>query len=276
MIERLATALELARKGYWTLFAAKTLRTLRLHAVLDRLTCRIAIPGELSIRPLRLHVELGDVISDDICRYGEWEPVLSRRLLAHAHRGGVLVDIGANIGYFSLLWAAAGPSNRVHAVEAAPRVFRKLVRNVCLNRLESRIRTYEVALSDREGVSAFEPGPEEQTGWGGLVDTSTVGAIEVATTRLDTLFADLPRIDVLKIDVEGADMRVLRGGERLLRDRRIGTIYFEEIIDRMAALGIAPGDAAAFLESCGYSVSRVVDPRYEGDGRITEWQAVPR
>src|SRR5262249_33844498 len=46
MIERLATALELARKGYWTLFAAKTLRTLRLHAVLDRLTCRIAIPGE--------------------------------------------------------------------------------------------------------------------------------------------------------------------------------------------------------------------------------------
>jgi FkbM family methyltransferase len=276
MPERLAIAIELARKGHWKLFAAKTLRTLGLRAALDRLTCEIVLPGEPAIRPLRVHLELGDVISDDICRYGEWEPVLSRRILSHARSGGVLVDVGANLGYFSLLWAAANESNQAHALEASPRIFRKLVRNVRLNRLESRIRSYEMALSDREGVSAFEPGPEEQTGWGGLVDTRTAGVIDVETTRLDVLFADLRRIDVLKIDVEGADTRVLLGAERLLCERRIGAVFFEQIIDRMADLGIAPGDAMTFLARCGYSVRRIIDPRYEGDGRITEWEALPR
>jgi FkbM family methyltransferase len=273
---RLVTALDLARKGHWTLFLARTFRTLELTGALDRLTCRVDVPGEPAVSGLRLHVELGDWISDDLCRDGVWEPLLTRHLLDHAKRGGVLVDVGANLGYFSLLWAVAAPGNRVYAFEASPRIFPKLVRNVRLNRLEGRIRPFEVALSDREGLSAFDPGPGEQTGWGGLLDASAAGTLEVVTSRLDTLFAHLPRVDVLKIDVEGADTRVLRGAERLLRERRIGAVYFEQITDRMASLGIAPGDAADLLSSCGYAVSRLRDPKYEGgDGRVTEWQALP-
>lgn len=57
---------------------------------------------------------------------------------------------------------------------------------------------------------------------------------------------------MLKIDVEGADTLVLRGAEALLRARRIGTIFFEDNLTRMAKLGIARGEAQALLESCGY------------------------
>jgi len=276
LTSRLVTALDLARKGHWTLFLARTFRTLGLTGALDRLTCRIEVPGEPATRGLRLHVELGDWISDDLCRDGVWEPLLTRHVLERAKRGGVLVDVGANLGYFSLLWAAAAPENRAYAFEASPRVYPKLVRNVRLNRLEERIRPFEVALSDREGLSAFDPGPGEQTGWGGLLDSSAAGTLEVVTTRLDTIFAHLPRIDVLKIDVEGADTRVLLGAERLLRERRIGAVYFEQFTDRMAALGIAPGAAIDLLSSSGYVVSRLRDPKYEcGDDRVTEWEAHP-
>ncbi len=198
---------------------------------------------------------------------------LTHSILAHAHRGGVLVDVGANLGYYSLLWAAARPENRVHAIEASPRIFAKLVRNVRLNRLQTQIQTHEMALSDRDGHDWFAPGPDEQTGWGGLTTTPTGDAFEVATARLDTLFASLERIDVLKIDAEGSDTRILRGAERMLREQRIGAVYFEQITDRMGELGIDAGEAAALEERCGYVVTCLFQ---DVDGRVSEWQAVPR
>ncbi len=275
MLARLIAAGEMARKGHWTLLVAKTLRAIGLRPALARMTCRVKPPGETFARDLRIHVELGDVISDDICRYGDWEPVLSREIVERARGGGLLVDVGANLGYFSLLWAAAHPGNRVWAFEASPRVFPKLVRNLRLNGLDGPIQTFQVALSDRDGISAFDLGPLEQTGWGGLADAPGPGSVNVATVRLDTVLSTIPRIDVLKTDVEGADTRVLRGAERALRARRVGAIYFEQSRARMAALGIEPGAPQRFLEDCGYAVSRVLDPRYEGDEEVTQWRALP-
>jgi FkbM family methyltransferase len=276
MFERVITAVDHARKGQWTLFAAKTLQTLKLRRGLRRLTCRIDIPDEPVTHGLRLYVELGDWISDDICRYGVWEPVVTRYILAHARKGGVLVDVGANLGYYSLLWARAHASNRVYAIEASPRVFPKLMRNVRLNRLESRIRAFEIAVSDRDGLCSFAPGAVEQMGAGGLAESRGPHTIEVVTICLDTLFAGCPRIDVLKTDAEGYDTHILRGAERLLRDKRIGAVYFEQITDRMAELGVAPDEAATILERCGYGVTRLPGPYQADDGRVTQWQALPR
>src|ERR1700712_2741202 len=59
----------------------------------------------------------GDVISDCIAFTGVYEPVLTRRLVEMAQQGGTLIDIGANLGYFSLIWAACKPSNKCIAFE---------------------------------------------------------------------------------------------------------------------------------------------------------------
>jgi FkbM family methyltransferase len=269
--DRFATATDLVRKRHWTLFAAKTLRTLRLGVALRRMTCAIHIPYESTTRGLRLHVELGDWISDDICRYGVWEPDLTRSIITHARRGGVLIDVGANLGYFSLLWAVARADNRVYAIEPSPRIFAKLTRNVRLNRLEDRVRACEIALSDRDGRGCFSPGPVEQTGWGGLTDAPAPDTIEVQIARFDSLFASHSYIDVLKIDAEGCDTRVLHGAERMLRERRIGAVYYEQFADRMADLGIDAGEAAVLLKGCGYAVSCL---NQADDGRVSEWQAL--
>ena len=276
MFDCFLTAIELARKGHWNLFVGRAFRMLGLHAALRSMTCRIKIPGEFLKQDLRIYLELGDWISDDICRYGQWEPVLSKAILAYARRGGILIDAGANLGYFSLLWAAANAANRVWAFEASPRVYPKLARNIQLNRLNSQIQSFQIALSDRNGISAFECGPHEQTGWGRLVVGSVADAANVEMARMDTLFATIPRIEVLKIDTEGADTLVLAGAEGLLREKRIGAVYFEQARDQMAAMGVNPGDAVRLLEDCGYEVSRLDDPRYDGEDGVTQWQALPR
>src|SRR2546427_7895311 len=82
----------------------------------------------------------GDVISDSIAFTGIYEPATSRRVALIARRGGIMVDVGANLGYFSLLWAAAAPNNRVIAFEAAPRNVQMLRRNVHRNGMDSQVQ----------------------------------------------------------------------------------------------------------------------------------------
>jgi FkbM family methyltransferase len=269
---RIGTAADLAQKRHWSLFAAKTCRMLGWEFALHRLTCAIQVPGEPSLRKLRVYMELGDWISDAICRSGQWEPTLTRAIVAHARQGGLLVDVGANFGYYSLLWAAARPDNRVFAIEASPRVLAKLTRNVRLNRLQDQVHIVQLALADRDGVGYFAPGPEAQTGWGGLTNNQDAATISTELARLDTRFASLPYIHVLKIDAEGGDTLVLRGAEQLLRKRRIGAVYYEQITDRMADLGIDADEAAKLLGRYGYAVSCVYRA---DDGRVSEWQALP-
>ena len=96
------------------------------------------------------------------------------------------------------------------------------------------------------GTITFDAGPAEQTGWGGISSTVSSTTIDVPLVRLDHELPDSP-IDVLKIDVEGADTWVLLGCEALLKKKRIGTIFFEQNRGRMERLGIAPGEAQTFL-----------------------------
>jgi FkbM family methyltransferase len=276
MFDRVGTAMDLARKGYWSLFAAKTLRTLHMELALRHLTCRINVPEEPVTHGLRLYVELGDWISDDICRYGLWEPVLTRYILAHARKGGLFVDVGANLGYYSLLWAGARPDNRVYAIDASPLVFPRLLRNVKLNGLERQVRAFEIAVSDHEGLSSFALRPEGQLGAGSLAPEPEPDTIDVVTTCLDTLFSSLPRIDVLKTDAEGFDTHILRGSETLLREHRIGAVYYEQITDRMAELGVDAGEAASMLERYGYVVTCLPNSHVADDGRVTLWQGILR
>ena len=209
----------------------------------------------------------GDVISDSIAFTGSYEDELSRRLARSARAGGLLVDVGANIGYMSLLWAAQSADARAIAIEASPRVFPRLRANVAANRLMDRVTTLNVAAGRDAGSLPFDLGPEEQTGWGGLAGSSSAGTINVDVVRLDVLLKGEPQIDVLKIDVEGADAWVLMGAEQLLRRRVVREIWFEENLSRARALGIPLGAGVIFVEQFGYRLRQLSSGR---DG-LKEW-----
>ncbi len=191
----------------------------------------------------------GDVISGHIAFTGYYESTLSELIVDQARSGGLFVDVGANIGYYSVLWAAASPLNSVVAFEASPRIIPMIEGNISGNGLEARIRLIPKAASDRRGLMYFDKGPKDQTGWGGLSSAPT--ELEVPVVRIDEELSD-QTISVMKIDVEGAEFLGLKGCEALLRAKRIGCIYFESNPERAEGLGNKNDAVLDFLASVDY------------------------
>ena len=193
----------------------------------------------------------GDIISGHIAFNGFYELELSREIARLSSEGALFVDVGANMGYFSLLWAGLNNGSRVIAYEVAPRNIKLIEQNINRNGLIDQIRLVPKAAGHKSGAAHFNIGSVEQTGWGGISNEASPENIEVPVVRLDEELPDVT-IDVLKIDVEGADTWVLYGCEALLKNRRIRKIFFEQNNVRMAALGIGENEARDFLASVGY------------------------
>ena len=139
-----------------------------------------------------------------------FDPLERNLLAAHLRPGGVAVDIGANIGAYTLYLAGlVGPSGRVLAVEPQPAVLARLEENLALNP-ELTVTVAPVALGDRTGEAAFEIGGSNE-GEGKLAQPGAQGGIRVKLDTLHNLMNQngFSRIDALKIDVEGWEPEVL-------------------------------------------------------------------
>jgi FkbM family methyltransferase len=198
-----------------------------------------------------------DSMHRQIAWLGFYELNLSRKIVGLARAGGILVDVGANAGYFTCLWAGLGGSNRVYAFEPSPDVCSMLRRNIDVNGVQDRVKVFDLALGYESGTAMFDPCSEKESGWGGLVTRTSPDVLLVNVHRLDEMLSADIVVDVLKIDTEGADTWVLFGAERLLRAKRIKHVFFERNESRMSQLGIKPGEAERFLSDCGYRVSNL-------------------
>ncbi len=214
----------------------------------------------------------GDVISDCIAFTGFYDLDFSQTIVRMAESGGHMVDVGANLGYFSLLWAARKKSNSVTAFEASPRNFELLTNNVALNGLDTQIEIRPDAVGKENGVMEFDIGPEDQTGWGGLTTRHSDRTQRVPVVRLDSALESVNRITLLKVDIEGADTWALLGAEALLREKRIEHVWWEQNRFRMRALGIPARQAAEFLRELGYDARPQGDP----DADLVDWYATCR
>ena len=183
-----------------------------------------------------------------------------------------MIDVGANAGYFTLVWAAANASNTVLAFEASPRNTELLHHNVRANDLTNRVDIRTVAVANEHGELRFLLGPEDQTGWGGLaVEDSAESLIAVRVETIDSMVEPVKTVDFLKIDVEGADTWVLMGCERLLADKSVRTIHFEQNKPRLRQLGIKEIDAERYLSKRDYLARPVSDPSAD----VVDWIAKP-
>ena len=207
-----------------------------------------------------LALKPSDVGHQQIVVFGCMEPDLSEQMKSLATNGGLFVDVGANYGYFTCLWAGVNDGNRVIAFEASPRNLPALKRNVEKNGLQSRVTIVPIAAGKSPGRMQFSLGPDHETGWGGLSLSAGSNEVEVEVTTLDEYFGGMPAapvIDVLKIDTEGADTWVIYGAEKLLGKKRIRHLFFEENRNRMDKLSIRLGEAPDFLKKHGYSVEAI-------------------
>jgi len=205
---------------------------------------------------VRMRLSPQDSFHGEIAFCGIYEAAESKAIHSLAKEpGGLLVDVGANYGYYTLMWCSAHPENRAIAVEASPRNVRALRENIQRNGLEDRVRVMEWAASNKQEDVCFELGSDQETGWGGIAKTPGSHYITVPGQRLDDN-VDEP-VSVLKVDCEGADAWVIEGAGRLLERGLIGNVFFEENVWRQDRLGIPQGSATLRLTACGFEVANI-------------------
>ena len=143
--------------------------------------------------------------------------------------GTRVLDIGANVGIYALPWAAISTGVTVHCFEPNPAVRARLARNVALNRLGSRVRLHPEALSDRAGTATLYGSDDMSSLNQGVYSGRQAAPVEVPLARLDdVLVEEGPPISLMKIDVQGHELEVLRGAETLISRHRPALILEHE------------------------------------------------
>jgi FkbM family methyltransferase len=186
---------------------------------------------------------------------GVYEPDTLAAILAHLKPGGVYLDVGANIGALALPVAALRPDSQVVCVEADPDIAAMLRRNVAENG-RPNVTTIEcVAGAETDFAVPFYRAPDHKFGMGSIGAQFSASPITIPQRSLDNILDELGfrEVDVVKLDIEGAELGALRGLARRLTDRCAPNVIFE-FTDWAEAriIGQRPGDAQRFMISHGY------------------------
>jgi len=191
-----------------------------------------------------------------------------RFYLDYLGNGMVVFDAGACVGEFTLLFSRfVGHRGRVHAFEPGSVACSRL-QEVCPTAGRFNVDCNRLALTDRQGSAQLHIYDDAHLSWNSLADrplyrygvnVAAAGTETVPTTTVDAYCDErgIDRIDLLKIDVEGAEYQVLRGAGQMLKDRRIACCVFE-FSPTTYDMGNDPKRIAALLERSGYAVRNVV------------------
>jgi FkbM family methyltransferase len=276
-------------EGPYAHAAAAARRVPGLHTLFRETTDRLAsrlVGGQRPYRRLRIGSvsPIFDVsnftVKGHYFAHVPYEPETTAALLDLLEPGGTFFDIGANAGYFTVLAALrVGPKGRVYAFEPNPTVRQQLRRHVEINEIADRVTIGDVALADRDedgvrffvscwpendGISSLTPSPET-VARGGLSADAT---IQVRVRTFDTWMVaeKIGRIDLMKIDVEGAELQTLKGMENTFSANRPTRIICETPLD---------SEAVGFLRAKGYTMSMLDEIRggipnvlFESAGRV--------
>ncbi|HKL62116.1 MAG TPA: FkbM family methyltransferase [Woeseiaceae bacterium] len=209
---------------------------------------------------LRLRVRTDDVIGRHIYKYGAHEPETTdflRRTL-EIRDGDVLLDVGANIGWYSLvLDRIAGQARAdIYAFEPDPENFVLLGENRALNAAQ-RVHPVQLGVSDRTGAFELHRFGGSNRGRHSMLPIHEGGTIEIRTITLDEFWAQealgerIPRF--LKMDIEGFELAALRGAEGVLA--RCPFVMLEYSPRYMSAAGIEPAGLLDFMTAQGYTAA---------------------
>ncbi len=246
------------RPFLWRLYAALG----RLAAVVNRLPL-----GERSVR-----VESGRLYAETLDRYLAaliwklgWLEIEESGLIAREVKAGMTaVDVGANIGLHTLgLARRVGPAGRVHALEPEPRNFRLLARAVEAARL-GNVRLHAAAAAERTGTLSLYISDANLGDHRAYPDGEHRRTVTVPTVTLDDVLAEEPRVDFMKIDVQGFEVHALRGMDRTLgRSPEIGVLC-EVCPELLRSAGGGPEELFRLMRAAGLLPHRIrTSGRYE-------------
>jgi FkbM family methyltransferase len=188
---------------------------------------------------------------------GNYEPQELAVLSNLAKNAEVIFDVGANVGWYAIQLArAASNPTKIYCFEPVPSTRMKLSHNVQLNRLADRITVFDFGLSDSSGTAQFflpEASGSVAASAKNLHPGEQVVQLSVQLETLDDVVAreQIERIDLIKCDVEGAELAVLRGATRVIeRDKPI--IFLEMLRKWARQFDYHPNDIIGRLAASGY------------------------
>lgn len=241
--------------------ALQSLKFLAHRYLLGTRFLDVRTPG----RGFDMRVHAHDVIGRHIYKYGVHDPGLTAWIEDHLvlEPGDVVFDVGANVGWFTLvLDALAPPGVDLFAFEPHPGNAALLAENVRRNRADS-VTVVQAAVSESPGGRELFVYPGENSGRHSLLPIADAERLTAESTSLDAFWAERalanrpPRF--LKIDIEGYEFAALRGAGRVLR--RCPTIVLEFSPGLMRDAGIEPSELFDLMETLEFSCARIVDGR---------------
>jgi FkbM family methyltransferase len=212
---------------------------------------------------IKMKLDPYDLVSRKLLEVGVWEPQSIQAVADHLSPNATFIDVGAHIGYYSLKAATIiGPNGHILSIEPNPQTLPKLRGNIEASQADA-VSVWPVACAQSESTLQFFAAPESNTGESSLSkdNASQEGAAAVSYSvqarPLDAIVkeAKLDRIDVIKIDVEGAEFEVLKGAATILDSYR-PVLVMELMPNQLKSMGTSMDEVNRYLVSHGYSLSR--------------------
>jgi FkbM family methyltransferase len=189
----------------------------------------------------------------DLLLDGIREPVATGYIMRSLRPDDVVLEVGANIGYYALMEARL--CRRVYAAEPHPENFRRLNENIALNNFKN-IETYNIGFGPED--SPLNLSCSDHSNWHSCSRSATKNAstIEIPGYRIDTFMADKEPASFMKMDVEGFEVEVLRGATKTLQSLRciflelhgsvLSVSEIREVLDMLKDAGLVPSLVAQY------------------------------
>ena len=210
-----------------------------------------------------------NVIGRSIYLTGVYEPEATHFISSRIKLGMTVLDIGADIGYYTLLFAKhVGSKGRVYAFEPIPKAKCYLDKNISMNGLDN-VRTFGFALFDKSDMVCLEE-PLTKSQINPSKRRLSRNDIQVETKVFDEwkLKEGVDNVDLVKLDVEGAELNVLRGMKNTL-ERQNPRILIELHPNQLKSFGSSPSDIIRFLSEFGYKIEPVGQTKMDSsEGKI--------
>lgn len=203
-----------------------------------------------------------DILGLELINGESFEESTKDLIMNTVKKGMVVLDIGANIGYYTVKMATiVGEHGRVLAFEPNPLMVEELKTNIELNKFNN-VQIFPLALSDKSGSLIFYNPQKGKEAHGSLRQNKTFNydnTREVKAERLDDVLrnAGVDRVDFIKIDVEGAEYEVLAGAKELLLSDNKPIIIFETAENLCYAFEHKVFDVLKLVSDYGYEIENI-------------------
>lgn len=199
------------------------------------------LPNDLRIAPI------------ETLNFLSYESAELRSILKFIKPAPVVLDIGANIGWYSLVLSRLFPDSEIHAIEPSEKMFESLQLHIAINDAQN-IQSYKLGMSEKSGESVFFeiPNNSVNSSMMNLTDDPTAKSQIVVVKTVDDFCTEnkITKVDFIKCDVEGAELLVLKGAVETLKNK---PLVFCEMVRKWAIkFNYHPNEIIKFMKKFGY------------------------